>query len=109
MLIKSINKPRPQLNSLVVSTSKQYRSFNVDWCDKCDWLTASMKRSKLFCWPCLLFSSSNETVVWTKSGFGDLKNLPRSIERHSLLRYKISITWQTEHYKCSRQSKRTGN
>lgn len=90
MLIKSINKPRPQLNSLVVSTSKQNRGFNVDWYDKCDWLTASTKRSKLFCWPCLLFSSSNETVVWTKSGFGDLKNLPRSIERHSKSKDHIS-------------------
>ena len=46
---------------------------------------------KLFCWPCVLFSIRGEEV-WSKSGYDNLKNLPRSIERHSKSQEHISCT-----------------
>ena len=37
-------------------------------------------RNRLFCYPCLLFSTSDK--VWTKTGFCYLKNLPRSLSKY---------------------------
>lgn len=82
-VVKSIVQPRPNLITLRDSDSRQNRGFNTVWYDKCEWLTGSSKQEKLFCWPCLLFSTQTEYTSWTKTGFCSLKNLPRSIERHS--------------------------
>ena len=37
-------------------------------------------KNRLFCFPCLLFFTTDN--VWTKTGFFDLKNLPRSLSKH---------------------------
>ena len=37
-------------------------------------------KNRLFCFPCLLLSTSDN--VWTKTGFCDFKNLPRSRSKH---------------------------
>ena len=41
----------------------------------------------LFCYPCLLFSTSDN--VWIKTGFCDLKNLPRSLSKFATLQNKL--------------------
>lgn len=82
-VVKTLQKPRPSLITLNTTDNRQNRGFNIVWYDKCEWLTGSNKREKLFCWPCLLFSKQMEYTSWSKTGFSDLKNLPRSIDRHS--------------------------
>ena len=64
--------------SLKFCEKRQTRRFNNAWYNKCEWLTGSHKRQKLFCWPCLLFST--EYTVWSKKGFADLKNVSRCIK-----------------------------
>ena len=56
------------------------RSFQTDWYSKKDWLCGCTVRNRLFCFPCLLFSTSE--TVWSATGFSDLKNLPRSLDKH---------------------------
>lgn len=58
------------------------RSFKVEWYEKYTWLTASSIRSKLYCWPCILFPAGSSNDVWQKQGFDDLKNLARALARH---------------------------
>lgn len=81
-IIKTLGRPQPNLISIKASDNRQNRGFNITWYDKCDWLTGSIKRKKLFCWPCVLFSVQTEYQTWSKIGYSDLKNLPRSTERH---------------------------
>ena len=52
-------------------------------------------RNRLFCYPCLLFSTSDS--VWTKTGFCDLKNLPRSLSNHkkSNIHIQSQISFKT--------------
>ncbi|XP_050296773.1 zinc finger MYM-type protein 1-like [Anthonomus grandis grandis] len=82
-IIKALGRPKPNLKSIKSSDIRQNRGFSVNWYTKCDWLTASVKKEKLFCWPCCLFSLQSESATWSKIGYCDLKNLPRSAERHS--------------------------
>lgn len=80
-IVRILKRPQPLMTNLLIN-AKHNRSFNVEWYKKCDWLTGSQLRNKLFCWNCVLFSTDTENTVWSKSGYNDLKNLPRSIERH---------------------------
>lgn len=89
-LIVSKSKPRPDVLALKSAPATQKRGFNAAWYDKVEWLTGSIKRQKLFCWPCLLFGVRLDNIVWSKNGFDDLKNLPRCLERHSKAKEHIS-------------------
>lgn len=46
-------------------------------------LCGSEKINKLFCWPCLLFHSSQDRGVWSKTGFTDLNHLSAALKVHS--------------------------
>lgn len=48
--------------------------------------------NKLFCWPGVLFSSDGGEKIWSKTGYNDLKNLPRSIDMHGKSQEHISCT-----------------
>lgn len=78
--------PNPNL----ILNARHCRSFNIEWYEKCEWLTASTVRNKLFCWFCVLFSTDQENTVWSKLGYNDLKNLTRSMERHNKSKGHIS-------------------
>jgi hypothetical protein len=82
--IKQLKRPCPDLSKTLVTTGKQNRAFNNSWYGKYDWLVGSKLLKKLFCWPCILFVfvTNNETV-WTKTGYSDLKNLGRALEKHN--------------------------
>ena len=60
------------------------RTFNEDNYVRTEWLTGSAKLQRLFCWPCLLFDKDSCSLnnPWATSGFIDLANLSRAIERH---------------------------
>ncbi|CAL8253971.1 unnamed protein product [Arctogadus glacialis] len=68
----------PTLNALLQKKGpKIVRSFQTDWYEKKDWLCGCATSQRLFCHPCLLFSSSQ--TVWTATGYCDLNNLPAAI------------------------------
>ena len=56
------------------------RSFKEENYARTEWLAGSDR--KLFCWPCILFDESPTPNPWISSGFDDLKNLQRAMERH---------------------------
>ncbi|XP_056619959.1 zinc finger MYM-type protein 1-like [Triplophysa dalaica] len=82
--IKSGGRPQPNVN-----INRQGRVFSVNWYSKVDWLTGSKEKTRLFCWPCLLFSSTRNGT-WTKYGFEDVKNLERAVQRHSKSKDHVS-------------------
>ncbi|XP_061742423.1 uncharacterized protein LOC133542382 [Nerophis ophidion] len=77
-------RPTPELPDLiqtcVVRGQKITRSFQKDWYTRKDWLCGCPTKKRLYCYPCLLFSRGDR--VWTHKGYTDLKNLPRSLEKH---------------------------
>ena len=75
-------RPIPDLKNLLQTTGRKKvnRSFHKEWYTRKEWLCGCALRNCLFCYPCLLFSTSDN--VWTKTGFCDLKNLPRSLRKH---------------------------
>ncbi|XP_071210172.1 uncharacterized protein [Salvelinus alpinus] len=55
------------------------RSFNTSWFHKKSWLTASVAKKALYCFPCLLFGKEG---TWSTVGFKDLKHLSERISKH---------------------------
>jgi hypothetical protein len=83
VFIKQLDRPTPSLNSLVnTNKNSSNRKFNSSWFGKCHWLTGSEIKSKLFCWPCLLFNDSKLKSPWCTTGVDNLKALHQSVERH---------------------------
>ena len=74
-------KAKPPLHNLTTKINTYTRHFNVDLYETVEWLTGCENKCKLFCWPCILFST--EKSVWNKTGFSDLNNLHKVIKRHS--------------------------
>ena len=75
-------RPIPDLKNLLQTTGqkKVNRSFRKEWNARKEWLCGCTLRNRLFCYPYLLFSTSDN--VLTKTGFCDWKNLPRSLSKH---------------------------
>lgn len=74
-------RPTPLLK-LTKGMKNFKRYFNSSAYDTCEWLAGCEKKCKLFCWPCLLFSSV-ERIPWNKQGYSDLNNLNKMIRKHS--------------------------
>ena len=91
------NRAIPDLKNLLQTTGqkKVNRSFHKEWYTRKEWLCGCALRNCLFCYPCLLFSTSDN--VWTKTGFCDLKNLPRSLSKHekSNIHIQSQISFKT--------------
>lgn len=56
------------------------RSFQLEWYQRKDWLCGCATKNRLYCFPCLLFSTTDN--VWTNEGFCDLKNFSRGLSKH---------------------------
>nr|CAI5827286.1 unnamed protein product [Callosobruchus analis] len=67
----------------------QNRGFNINNYEKIKWLTASSTQNKLYCWNCILLSN-DKSSVWGKTGYNNLQNLSRAIERHEKSQEHIS-------------------
>lgn len=77
--IISSGRPTPEVN--ITKTAKNFvRHFQASTYEKHKWLAGCPQVSKLFCWPCLLFST--EHTVWTTTGYGDLNNLHTAMSKH---------------------------
>nr|CAI5833699.1 unnamed protein product [Callosobruchus analis] len=73
----------------------QNQGFNINNYEKIKWLTASSTRNKLYCWNCVLFSN-DKSSVWGKTGYNNLQNLSRAIERHEKSQEHISSSIKFE-------------
>ena len=56
-------------------------------------LASFTKLNKLFCWPCLFFYHTKNTV-WNKKGYSDLGNLSNAISRHEKTKSPMSSCLQ---------------
>ncbi|XP_032067022.1 zinc finger MYM-type protein 1-like isoform X3 [Thamnophis elegans] len=88
-------RPTPELKGLLQRHNQNTRSFQTEWYTRKDWLCGCSVRNRLFCFPCLLFSTCDS--VWTQMGYCDLKNLQRSLIKHEQLTTHIhsQITLKT--------------
>lgn len=76
-----ISSGRPTPEVVITKTTKNFvRHFQASTYDKHKWLAGCPQVCKLFCWPCLLFST--EHTVWTTTGYGDLNNLHTAMSKH---------------------------
>ncbi len=74
--IISKGRPTPKLDGL----TKAGKGFVRHFAEGNDWLTASTERNKLFCWPCLLFNTSEGT--WNSTGVKSLNSFTKTAVVH---------------------------
>ncbi|XP_063816563.1 solute carrier family 35 member C2 isoform X1 [Pseudophryne corroboree] len=90
-------RPMPELKGLLQTAGRKKITwtFQVEWYQRKDWLCGCATRNRLYCFPCLLFTTVDN--VWTNTGFCDLKNLPRSLSKHekSVIHSQSQITLKT--------------
>lgn len=79
-------KPQPDLSSLRTEHKEKSRTYarnfnSANNYKKYVWLTGSNFLNKLFCWPCLLFSTDYSSC-WTNTGFNSLNYLITACNKH---------------------------
>ncbi|XP_053550665.1 zinc finger MYM-type protein 1-like isoform X2 [Bombina bombina] len=72
-------RPIPELKDLLQQQKNITRPFQTEWYQKKEWLCGCATNNRLYCFPCLLFSTTDN--VWT-TGFSDLKYLSRGLNKH---------------------------
>ncbi|XP_028670787.1 uncharacterized protein LOC114661764 [Erpetoichthys calabaricus] len=77
--IKHLGPHQPDELVIIQEGNGKKRSFNPEWFYRKSWLTASISKKALFCFPCLLFEGES---VWTTTGFTDLKHLSERLAKH---------------------------
>lgn len=77
--VKKAGAHHPNDIHITQKDKRQNRSFCVTWFQRKDWLTASLAKKSLFCFPCLLFGGD---TAWTQQGIVDLKHLSDKIKKH---------------------------
>lgn len=91
-------RPTPKLELRAERKKGVQRTFNEENYIRTEWLTASAKLQRLFCWPCLLFDKDSCYLnnPWVTAGFVDLANLSRGIERHGKSKSHIdcAVKWK---------------
>ena len=92
--IKRLGRDKPELQ-IKQSDGKNSRKFSSSWYDKATWLTGSVSKQALYCFPCLLFGKFDDGP-WTKSGFTDLKHLSERIRKHEGTKSHINCCVQLE-------------
>ncbi|KAK0148889.1 Zinc finger MYM-type protein 1 [Merluccius polli] len=80
--VKRLGPHHPRDIGISQTAGKNIRAFNVEWFAKKKWLTASIQKKALFCFPCLLFGGSGGEVTWSRTGYKDLKHLSERITKH---------------------------
>ena len=87
----------PDLKNLLQTSGRKKinRSFRKEWYIRREWLRGCALRNRLFCYPYILLSTSDN--VWTNTGFCDLKNLSRSDSKHekSNIHIQSQISFKT--------------
>jgi len=78
--VKRLGAHHPPDFQMVQTAGKVNRGFNAEWFAKKKWLTASIQKNSLFCFPCLLFGEDQGT--WSRTGYKDLKHLSERTMKH---------------------------
>lgn len=92
----AINELQPKRDiAIKTQTKKCVRHFGETFYEKNPWLSGCNQTKKLYCWPCVLFSTN--AGVWLRSGFDDLNNFHKSAKRHTSTNDHISCmkAWKT--------------
>ena len=92
--IKRLGRETPDLQ-IAQRDGKQNRKFSSNWYEKTHWLTGSVSKKALFCFPCLLFGTYDDGT-WTKLGFNDMKHLSERIKKHDKSKAHIDCCVQLE-------------
>ena len=92
--IKRLGRETPDLQ-IRQRDGKQNRKFSSNWYDKTHWLTGSVSKQALYCFPCLLFGTYDDGT-WTKLGFNDMKHLGERIKKHDKSNSHINCCVQLE-------------
>ncbi|XP_069464067.1 zinc finger MYM-type protein 1-like [Ambystoma mexicanum] len=80
--VKRLGPDRPdvKIEQSAKDRGKAYtHTFSMVWYKKKTWLTGSIAKRSLFCFPCLLFGGE---TAWTKIGVTDLTHLTEKRKRH---------------------------
>ena len=82
--VKAEGRPKPpvKITQLVGAVR---RNFNCSMYDKVNWLTGSLLKNRLYCWPCVMLKTAavgDGCSTFARDGFCDLRNLSRSIKIH---------------------------
>ena len=93
--IKRLGRDTPELQIKQQSGGKHCRNFSSSWYGKAPWLTGSVSKQALYCFPCLLFGKFDDGP-WTKSGFIDMKHLSERIRKHEGTKSHINCCVQLE-------------
>ncbi|XP_046858656.1 uncharacterized protein LOC124452108 [Xenia sp. Carnegie-2017] len=68
--LKQIARMSRPIPKLALKTND--RSFQESWYSNKDWLCGSVRKNRLFCWPCLLFHSSPRKSPWASTGYHNM-------------------------------------
>ncbi|XP_075233773.1 zinc finger MYM-type protein 1-like [Lycorma delicatula] len=94
-------RPIPDLKNLKHKTSGGYeRHFNLQWYDDNPWLCGSLKLSKLFCWPCILFA--DEKNSWNRDGVCNMDAFRTVRSRHENSKNHIAATCSLIRFSCTK-------
>ena len=77
--VKRLGAYHPNDVKITQKDKRPNHNFCVPRFERTDWLTASVARNSLFCFPCLLFGGD---TAWTQQGIVDLKHLSDKIRIH---------------------------
>ena len=78
--IKRLGCHQPNDFTITQEGKAQNRNFSTRWFDQNPWLTCSISKKSLFCFPSLLFG---EDSTWTKHGYSDMKHLSQGLKLHN--------------------------
>jgi len=98
-------RPTPSLSieqSTKVRNNTCTRHFQNSLYEKTTWLCGSEELNKLFCWPCLLFSTGERTI-WNKDGYNNLNNIHNAILKHTKSQSHIRSQLQCSTFKSSQR------
>ncbi|XP_077585920.1 zinc finger MYM-type protein 1-like [Stigmatopora nigra] len=78
--VKERGPHQPDL--LIIQQSKD--TFSRTWYSRKAWLTGCSESKAYFCFPCLLFQTSQLNPLWVKTGMTDLKRFGQEVKNHEV-------------------------
>ena len=77
--VKRFGAHQPWDIVITQTAGKSNCGFNVEWFLKKRWLTVSIQKKALFCFPCVIFVRD---CTWSRTGYKDLKHPSERIAKH---------------------------
>ena len=93
--IKRLGRHIPDNFEINQRKKTQNRNFKSHWFHDKTWLTGSLSRKALYCFPCLLFGDEG---VWTKAGFNDMQHFSERMKKHEKSRSHLTACLKLNMY-----------